>query len=128
MATGIGVKRAYEPAAASDGLRVLVDRLWPRGLSKEAAKIDAWVREAAPSQELRKWFGHEPTKWAQFKARYFAELDAQPAAMAELWEHMRKGRVTLVFAARDERFNNAVALKEYLQSRGKKKQKRSQGG
>jgi uncharacterized protein YeaO (DUF488 family) len=124
----IGVKRVYEPAAASDGARVLVDRLWPRGLSKEAAKIDAWVKEAAPSPELRKWFGHEPTKWAQFKARYFAELDAQPAAVAELRERVGKERVTLVFAARDERFNNAVALKEYLESRGKKKQKRSQGG
>ncbi len=121
MAVRIGVKRVYEPVAASDGVRVLVDRLWPRGLSKEAAKIDVWVREAAPSQELRRWFGHEPAKWAQFKARYFAELDAHPAAVAELWERVGKGRATLVFAARDERFNNAVALKEYLESLGKKK-------
>jgi uncharacterized protein YeaO (DUF488 family) len=110
----IRLRRIYDEAAASDGYRVLVDRVWPRGLSKEQAKINAWLKEIAPSTELRKWFGHTPEKWQTFKARYFGELDTQPDVVKGLLEKVRRGRVTLVYASKEERFNNAVALKQYL--------------
>jgi uncharacterized protein YeaO (DUF488 family) len=113
------IKRAYEPPAPEDGLRVLVDRLWPRGLSKEAAAIDEWRKDVAPSSELRKWFGHDPKRWATFKARYREELRT-PERSAGL-EHLRAlGReqsVTLLFAARDETHNHAAALLEVLKGR-----------
>ncbi|MFQ5995006.1 MAG: DUF488 domain-containing protein [Acidiferrobacterales bacterium] len=111
----IGLKRAYEPPRKADGLRVLVERLWPRGLSKDAAKIDWWPREAAPSTELRKWFGHEPKKWPEFKRRYFKELDSRAEVLEPIRGRMRHGTVTFVYATKEERFNNAVALKEYLE-------------
>lgn len=114
----IAVKRAYEPAAAGDGCRVLVDRIWPRGVSKEDAAVDAWVKEVGPSTALRKWFGHEPAKWPEFKRRYFAELAERAAEVDAVLAACDGPRLTLVFGAKDEAHNNAVALKEYLEQRG----------
>lgn len=111
------LKRVYEPAEAEDSCRILVDRLWPRGLSKQAARIDYWLKDVAPSAELRTWFGHDPLKWAEFKARYFRELDGRSDTVAELMQLGRTGRATLLFAARDRELNNAVALKEYVEKR-----------
>ncbi len=111
----IRVKRAYAPAAAGDGRRVLVDRVWPRGRSKESLQLHAWMKEAAPSSALRKWFNHAPERWEAFQARYFGELDARPEVVRALRALAAEGRLTLVFAAREERYNNAVALKSYLQ-------------
>ncbi len=113
----IQIKRVYEPASGSDDRRVLVDRLWPRGLSKPIAKIDLWVRDIAPSNELRKWYGHDPEKWSEFKQRYYAELEANPEAVEALLEYLGDGNVTLVYSSREERLNNAVALKEYMEVR-----------
>jgi len=110
------LKRAYEPSKKDDGFRVLVDRLWPRGVSKSSARIDLWLKEIAPSAALRKWFGHDPLKWDAFRARYFRELQKNPKAVAQLNEIIRNGPVTLLFAAKDQEHNNAVALKEYLES------------
>lgn len=110
----IQTKRVYEAAAADDGKRVLVDRLWPRGVSKERLAGVPWLKEVGPSTELRKWFDHEPAKWAAFQRRYFAELDANPEAVAELRKHLGKRRATLLYAAHDAQYNNAVALREYL--------------
>ena len=111
----VQVKRAYEPPAAGDGYRVLVDRLWPRGLSKEAAKVDAWLKDLAPSDGLRSWFGHDVERWDEFRERYWQELEAQQAALEELAGRANDGRVTLVYAARDTEHNNAVALRDYLE-------------
>lgn len=113
MAT-IRIKRVYDEPASSDGMRVLVDRLWPRGLKKENARIDQWLKEVAPSDALRKWFGHDPAKWAQFKQRYFKELAPHRDTLRELLQQARSKTLTLLFAAKDEQHNNAVALKEYL--------------
>ncbi|MDE2149904.1 MAG: DUF488 family protein [Gammaproteobacteria bacterium] len=111
----IAVKRVYSPPAVDDGCRILVDRLWPRGLKKDAAKIDHWQREAAPSDALRRWFDHDPAKWDEFCRRYFAELGASAAALAPLRERLRQARkVTLLFSAKDEAHNNAIALAQYL--------------
>ena len=116
----IHLKRAYDPPAPEDGARILVDRLWPRGVTKEKARIDLWLKEIAPSDALRKWFGHEPAKWPEFQLRYLKELEARPAAVAKLAAEVRGGPVTLVYAARDEEHNNAVALKEFFaKARGK---------
>jgi uncharacterized protein YeaO (DUF488 family) len=109
------LKRAYETPSRSDGCRILVERLWPRGLSKQDAKIDLWQKEAAPSTELRRWFNHEPDRWPDFKRRYFEELRARPASLEPIFERVRGGRVTFVFASRETRFNNAVALKQYVE-------------
>ena len=117
----IGVKRVYEPPAAGDGTRVLVDHLWPRGLKKEQVKVKSWLRDVSPSNELRHWFGHEPAKWEEFQRRYFAELDKKPDAWEPLLEAARAGAITLVFSARDTEHNNAVALKRYLEKRLKSK-------
>ena len=111
------VKRVYEEAEAGDGLRVLVDRLWPRGLAKTKAGIDLWLRELSPSTELRKWYGHDPARWEEFKARYFGELDRHGRAIAELVDPARTGTVTLLYGSRERRLNNAVALKEYIERR-----------
>lgn len=112
----IRLKRAYEPPAEEDGYRILVERLWPRGLSKERAKIDLWVKEAGASPELRTWFGHDPERWEEFRRRYFREIRQRPEVMRMLRDAIReKGTVTFVFAAHDERRNNAVALKEFLE-------------
>ena len=113
----IRVKRVYEAPAAGDGMRILVDRLWPRGLTREKARIDLWLKELAPSTELRKWFGHDPAKWTEFKQRYLHELQQQPAALADAIEAMGSGPVTLLFAAKEVRFNDAVALKEFILAR-----------
>ena len=111
----IKLKRAYQPPAAEDGRRFLVDRLWPRGVKKDALALDAWLKDAAPSTELRKWFNHDPDKWDEFQQRYSAELDANPAAWGPLLQAAREGTITLVYSARDEEHNQAVALKTYLE-------------
>jgi len=111
----IGLKRAYAAPGKDDGLRILVDRIWPRGISKDALKLDGWLKEIAPSGELRKWFGHDPEKWVAFKRLYFIELDGKNELVRELMSEVRQGPITLVFAAHDETRNNAVALKEYLE-------------
>ncbi len=108
------LKRAYDDPEASDGPRYLVDRIWPRGVKKDALKLDGWIKDVAPSSELRRWFGHDPQKWAEFRKRYFAELDKKPEAWRPLLDAGRKGTVTLVYSAQDSQHNNAVALTEYL--------------
>lgn len=113
----IKVKRIYEGVDRQDGLRVLVDRVWPRGMTKEAAAVDRWMKEIAPSTALRKWFGHDPAKWEAFRARYARELDGQGEAVRQLEALCRTETVTLLFAAKDAEHNNAVALKGYLDSR-----------
>lgn len=109
------VKRVYNNPAKKDGLRILVDRLWPRGLSKEKARIDYWPKDIAPSNELRKWYGHDPDKWKEFRQRYFRELDENAGAVSELLETIGNKPATLVFGSKEIEFNNAVALKEYLE-------------
>lgn len=111
----ISLKRAYEAPSRADGCRILVERLWPRGLSKQDAKIDLWPKEVAPSTGLRRWFNHEHSKWPEFKRRYFKELRARDETLESIIERARTGRVTFVFASREPQFNNAVALKEYLE-------------
>lgn len=110
----IRLKRVYDPADPGDGLRILVDRVWPRGMTKAQVRADLWLKDLAPSTALRKWFAHDRSKWALFERRYFAELDAQPEVVAPLIEQAAKGRVTFLFAARDTEFNQAVALEHYL--------------
>ena len=112
---GILLKRAYDPPAESDGFRVLVDRVWPRGVGKDALKLDQWLKDIAPSTGLRKWFGHDPEKWEAFRERYFRELDSQNEQVTFLKQKAGKGNLTLVFAAKDPQHNNAVALKQYLE-------------
>ena len=111
----IKIKRVYEQPEAQDGTRILVDRLWPRGLSKGKAKIDLWVKDLAPSNELRKWYGHEPDKWEEFKKRYFADLDRQADEVKKLVAIIRKGRVTFLYSSKEEKINNAQALKLYIE-------------
>lgn len=114
----IRVKRVRDDPARGDGLRVLVDRIWPRGLSREAAQVDLWAKEVAPSTALRRWFAHDPAKWAEFQRRYFAELDADRGAVEELAATLRgRRRAVLLFGARDREHNNAVALARYLEER-----------
>jgi uncharacterized protein YeaO (DUF488 family) len=110
----IRLKRAYESPAASDGTRVLIDRLWPRGVTKEIAAIDHWVRDIAPSTELRRWFGHDVARWGEFRHRYSAELRRHVDRLDELARLARSGTLTLVFSARDEGHNNAVVLRQVL--------------
>ncbi len=110
----VKVKRVYETPSSDDGYRVLVDRLWPRGVSKEKARLDAWLKEVGPSNELRKWFGHDPAKYDEFKSRYYKELDANPT-VAELRDIIKKqSTITLLYSAHDEQHNQAVVLKDYL--------------
>ncbi len=111
------VKRVYEPPSPEDGKRILVDRLWPRGLTREDAAIDEWMKDLAPNSDLRKWFGHDPGKWTEFRKRFFRELDAREEQIQTITKLARKGRVTLLFGSREERFNNAVALLEYIEGR-----------
>jgi uncharacterized protein YeaO (DUF488 family) len=111
----IRIKRVYEPPEARDGKRILIDRVWPRGLSKDEVAVDEWLKEVAPSAALRRWFGHDPAKWPEFRRRYAAELDKQPEAIARLRALARRGTVTLVFSARDAEHSNAAALKAYLE-------------
>ncbi len=116
----IALKRAYEKPARSDGMRVLVDRLWPRGLTKDAAAVELWLKDVAPSTELRKWFGHDPAKWSEFQKRYRRELHENRDAVRQLKQTCRQHKVTLVYGARDEEHNAALVLKNVLEGRGAK--------
>lgn len=112
----IKIKRVYEPAAKSDGFRILVDRLWPRGIKKEEANVDEWLKEIAPSTELRKWFHHEPEKWTAFSKKYKKELDSSPT-LQELLALIKKHKtITLVYSAKDEEHNQALVLQQYIQN------------
>ena len=111
----IKIKRVYENSSKDDGERILVDRLWPRGVSKEKAKIDLWVKEIAPSDELRKWFSHDPLKWVEFKKRYESELKRMRVEVQKLASISKKENLTLLYAAKDEEHNNAVVLKEFVE-------------
>lgn len=111
------VKRVYEAPGSDDGARYLVERLWPRGMKKENLIMDAWLKEVAPSNDLRRWFGHDPAKWDEFQRRYWAELDANPSASKPLIEASRRGNVTLLYSARDTEHNNAIVLKSFLEKR-----------
>lgn len=113
----IRVKRVYESPAKTDGKRYLVDRIWPRGIKKDAIEIEDWVKELGPSTELRKWFGHDASRWTEFKKRYFKELTGKEEQWKPIRSQARKHTVTLVYSARDEDHNQAVALREFLQSR-----------
>lgn len=116
-AGNIRLKRAYEPAAADDGTRILVDRLWPRGVSKDEAAVDLWLKDLAPSTELRTWFSHDPARWTAFQHRYAAEVREHPEALDQLRDLARKGAVTLVYSARDETHNDAVVLRNLVLGR-----------
>ena len=113
----IAIKRVYDPAAGSDGQRVLVDRLWPRGVSKAEADLTLWLKAIAPSDELRKWFGHDPKRWEEFQKRYREELKGRDAATGDLKALLAKGKVTLLYGAHDEKHNNAVVLAEWLREK-----------
>jgi len=115
----IKIKRIYEALAAGDGFRVLVDRLWPRGLSKEKARVDLWLREIAPSNELRKWYGHDPDKWTEFKKKYLEEIEEKKEEFDLLRKKAREGTVTFLFSSKEEKLNNAAALKEFVESKPK---------
>ncbi len=110
----VRIKRAYEPAAASDGGRILIDRIWPRGVTREEAQLDEWARDLAPSTELRRWFAHDPARFGEFRRRYSAELAAQEGKLRELRRRARAGTVTLVYGARDAEHNDAIVLAEIL--------------
>ena len=112
----IRTKRIYEAPEHSDGIRILVDGMWPRGVSKNKASIDLWLKEIAPSNRLRRWFSHDPNKWKTFQDEYFQELKNKPGSVHTLIEKSREGPLTLVYAAKDKNYNNAVALKNYLQN------------
>jgi uncharacterized protein YeaO (DUF488 family) len=113
----INLKRVYQKADAEDGARFLVERLWPRGVKKDSLQLTAWLKEVAPSTELRKWFSHDPSKWPQFRRRYFAELEARLDKLEPLLQAAAKNRLTLVYSSHDEEHNNAVALKEFLENK-----------
>ncbi len=113
----IRIKRVYDKPSRDDGKRILIDRLWPRGLTKEDAKIDEWMKDVAPSTELRKWFGHDPGKWGEFKRRFFSELRGKQDLVDGIVSAAQRGPVTLLFGSKEERYNNAVALKEYIEVR-----------
>ena len=112
----IRIKRGYKEPEKADGRRILVDRLWPRGLTKEKAKVDIWVKEIAPSTDLRRWYGHDPDKWTEFKRRYDAELNANSDQVAVILREVQAGVVTFLYSSKEEQWNNAVALKEYIES------------
>lgn len=115
----IHLKRVYDPSSRDDGLRILVERLWPRGLTKARAAVDLWIKDVAPSPDLRKWFGHDPARWKQFKQRYWKELKDKKDGLDVLRRKAREGKVTFVYAAHDEEHNGALALKEFIEQRGK---------
>jgi uncharacterized protein YeaO (DUF488 family) len=110
------IKRVYEEPSQSDGTRILIDRLWPRGLSKEKAGVDVWLKDIAPTTELRKWFSHDPDKWSEFKKKYRAEISKNTEALAVLKKYLANGKVTLVYGAKDEEYNDAIVLKDYLEN------------
>lgn len=115
--TVLKLKRVYDPVSHADGTRVLVERLWPRGLSRAKLHVDAWLKDVGPSTELRKWFSHDPEKWSLFRRRYFRELDARPDAWRPIVSAARRGTVTFVYSSHDEQHNNAVALKDYVRAK-----------
>jgi uncharacterized protein YeaO (DUF488 family) len=119
----IAVRRVYEDEGRGGGQRYLVDRLWPRGMKKEALHLDGWLKEVAPSDDLRRWFGHGPERWDEFVRRYDEELEAHPEAWQVLLDAARRGEVTLLFGAKDEEHNNAVALKDYLERKLKRRRR-----
>lgn len=119
MTKDIRIKRVYDPVASTDGARVLVDRIWPRGISKDEAKLTSWLKDIAPTTGLRKWFGHDPSRWTEFQRRYHLELDANHDATKQLRDLMKTRRVTLVYSAHDCEHNQAVALAEYFSSHKK---------
>ncbi len=121
----IKLKRAYDEPAAGDGCRILVDRIWPRGKTKESLKIDEWLRDIAPSNELREWFGHDRQKWNEFKKRYFTELKNKNELIEKIRSQAKNNTVTLVYSAKEEQFNNAEALKEYLENLSTVRKKKS---
>ena len=114
---GIKLKRAYDPVASADGTRFLVERLWPRGVKKTAIHVQGWLKDVAPSANLRRWFGHDPKKWDEFRRRYFRELGANADALEPILKAARSGPVTLVYSSHDMEHNNAVALKDYVEAR-----------
>ena len=116
----ITLKRAYDPASRTDGARFLVERLWPRGVTKTDLRVDAWLKDAGPSTELRKWFSHDPDKWAEFRRLYFRELDSRPEAWHPIVSAARRGTVTLVYSSHDTQHNNAVALQEYVKTKSRR--------
>ena len=124
----IMLKRAYEAVSRTDGTRFLVERLWPRGISKAALRVDAWLKEVGPSTELRKWFGHDPDKWNEFRRRYVRELASQPEAWQSIVSDARRGRVTLVYSSHDTQHNNAVALQEFLRRKVRRPAQSTQAG
>jgi uncharacterized protein YeaO (DUF488 family) len=113
----IRVKRVYDSASPEDGIRILVERLWPRGIKRETFEFDSWFKDVAPSEELRRWFGHEPKKWRTFCDRYFSELDSKTRAWEPIVKAARRGRVTLLYSSRDDVHNNAIALRDYCQEK-----------
>ncbi|MGI6466199.1 MAG: DUF488 domain-containing protein [Sphaerochaetaceae bacterium] len=110
----IFLKRAYDEISSDDGIRILVDRLWPQGISKESLKADFWLKELGPSNELRKWFNHDQSKWEEFKKSYYSELNSKEKEINQILEIGKNNKVTLLYASKEQRFNQAVALKEYL--------------
>ncbi|HPD46179.1 MAG TPA: DUF488 domain-containing protein [Anaerohalosphaeraceae bacterium] len=115
----VQVKRVYDRASRNDGYRVLVDRVWPRGIRKEEAELDEWLKDIAPSTDLRKWFGHDPDKWKEFRNRYFEELSDKKSQVQKLRSLAKERRITLLYGARDGEHNNAVALKDYIERGGR---------
>ncbi|MGH9253256.1 MAG: DUF488 domain-containing protein [Vicinamibacterales bacterium] len=116
----IALKRAYDPVSRTDGTRFLVERLWPRGVSKATLQVHTWLKEVGPSTELRKWFSHDPDKWDEFRRRYFRELDSRPEAWRPIASAARHGKVTLVYSSHDTQHNNAVALQEFLRKKARR--------
>ncbi len=125
---GIQIRRVYEPPGPEEGARLLVDRLWPRGVTKEKLQLAGWLKETAPSASLRQWFDHEPARWKEFQRRYFAELEEKPKAWEPIWQAARHGKVTLLFAAKDAARNNAVALKAFLERKLAARRSAASGG
>ncbi|HEX2529937.1 MAG TPA: DUF488 family protein [Burkholderiaceae bacterium] len=117
MTATIKTKRIYDPPARDDGVRILVDRLWPRGMAKADAEVVYWAKDIAPSNDLRKWYNHEPDKWKEFRKRYFKELDGNPDGMRELMQHTQAPLVTFLFSSKETDLNNASVLKDYVQGR-----------
>ncbi|HYK90572.1 MAG TPA: DUF488 domain-containing protein [Acidobacteriota bacterium] len=113
----IKLKRVYETAGPKDGTRILVERLWPRGIKKTSLQLDSWLKDAAPSAELRRWFSHDPQKWGEFSCRYYGELNAHPDAWKPILDAARRGTVSLLYSSHDQEHNNAVALKRYLEEK-----------
>ncbi len=116
----IQLKRAYDRPSAEDGKRFLVERLWPRGMKKTELRIDAWLKDVAPSTALRRWFSHDPDKWTEFRRRYFAELDKNTEAWEQILQAAQRGRITLIYSSHDQQHNNAVALKDFLEPKMKR--------